>query len=216
MVRVRDAAWWASLLSAVALVLFVQAVPLPAGTPTPSRVAGAPPAAAAERRPGGALTVGDAIKELGLIRPPRLKRAEEFTLPTPEGGNLRLSEHRGKVVMINFWATWCPPCLEEMPVMERLYRQHREAGFVMVAVSVDSEPRAVPPFLADRRFTFSVGLDPKMELANRYGVRGLPSSFIVDRAGNLHAVAFGPRAWDSDASHALIEGLLAPGGESRR
>ena len=148
-----------------------------------------------------------AMETLDLIRPPRQKLAEDFTLRTPDGRAIRLSEQRGKVVFINFWATWCPPCREEMPAMERLFERTKKAGVVMLAVSVDADPKVVTPFLEEHRFTFTVGLDPKMELANTYGVRALPASFIVDREGHLAALAFGPRAWDNAASQALVEGL---------
>ncbi|HEU4371539.1 MAG TPA: TlpA disulfide reductase family protein, partial [Methylomirabilota bacterium] len=106
--------------------------------------AAAPAAAGAGRpRPGKVLPLESALKELDLIRPARPKLAEDFTLPTHGGGTFRLTEARGKVVMVNFWATWCPPCLEEMPAMERLYRQHRDAGFTLIAVSVDTDPKKV-------------------------------------------------------------------------
>jgi peroxiredoxin len=110
--------------------------------------------------------------------------------------------------MVNFWATWCPPCLEEMPALERLYRRHREAGFVLVAVSLDADPGKVQEFLTRHHLTFPVGLDPKTRVAELYGVRALPSTFIVDRHGNLSALALGPRAWDNDASHSLVEALI--------
>jgi peroxiredoxin len=151
--------------------------------------------------------IEQAIKDLDLIRPPRQKLADDFTLETPEGGRFRLSEHRGKVVFINFWATWCPPCREEMPAMERLYTRYKKDGLVMLAVSVDADPRAVTPFITEHTFTFTVGLDPKMELANAYSVRGLPASFVVDRRGHLTALALGPREWDNAAGRALVEGL---------
>ena len=109
--------------------------------------------------------------------------------------------------MVNFWATWCAPCREEMPAMERLYRQQKAAGFELVAVSLDADPRSVTPFLAEHKLTFPIALDPRMTLADTYGVRALPSSFIVDRAGNMTALAIGPRHWDNDASHSLIEAL---------
>src|SRR6266704_1993891 len=89
---------------------------------------------------------------------------------------LKLSEQRGKPVMINFWATWCAPCREEMPAMERLYRRHRERGFVLLAVSVDTDASLVRPFPDQHKLTFPVTLDAKMDLANTYGVRALPSS----------------------------------------
>jgi peroxiredoxin len=164
--------------------------------------------AALKPRKGRVLSVADAVKEIDLIRPPRQKFAEDFTLTLVGGDKLRLSTERGKVVMINFWATWCPPCREEMPAMERLWRQQKGQGFVLVAVSVDSDTKNVKPFLDAHALTFPVALDPKMDLANTYGVRALPSSFIVDRHGYLTALALGPRAWDSDAAHSLIEGLV--------
>lgn len=92
--------------------------------------------------------------------------------------------------------------------MERLWRQQRDQGFVLVAVSVDADTKQVKPYLDEHKLTFPVALDPKMDLANTYGVRALPSSFIVDRHGYLTAIALGPRAWDADASHSLIEGLV--------
>jgi len=169
--------------------------------------AAAPANAPARRRPGKVLPLVDAMKELDLIRPSRAKLAEDFTLATPGGGTFKLSEHRGKVVMINFWATWCPPCLEEMPAMERLYRQQKDAGFTLVAVSVDTDPKKVTPFVAAHKLTFTVGLDPKMDLANAYAVRALPSSFLVGRDGSLTALAIGPRHWDNDAAHSVVEGM---------
>jgi len=146
-------------------------------------------------------------KELDLIRPSQVKRVEDFTLENADGGTFQLREHRGKVVFINFWATWCPPCREEMPAMERLFQRSQKGDLVMLAVSVDADPRAVAQFLNEQHFTFTVGLDPKMELANTYGVRALPASFIVDRQGRLAALALGPRAWDSPAAQVLVDGL---------
>jgi peroxiredoxin len=174
--------------------------------------AGSPPtgpaaARPAPSRPGRVLTAAEARRELELIQPSRAKRAEDFDVPMAGQGTFRLSEHRGKLVMVNFWATWCPPCLEEMPALERLYRQHRESGFVLVAVSVDTDPGKVGPFMTARRLTFPVGLDPKTRVAELYGVRALPSTFLIDREGNLSALALGPRAWDGDASHSLVEAL---------
>lgn len=92
--------------------------------------------------------------------------------------------------------------------MERLWKQHRERGFVIVAVSVDSDTKLVVPFVNKGRFTFPIVLDPKLEAANAYGVRALPSSFIVDRQGNMTALALGPRQWDNNAAHSLIEALV--------
>lgn len=93
--------------------------------------------------------------------------------------------------------------------MERLYQRYKDKGLVVLAVSVDSEGGpVVVPFVKEHKLTFPIGLDPKMDVADRYGVRGLPSSFIVDRTGALVAVALGPRQWDGKAGQALIESLL--------
>lgn len=91
--------------------------------------------------------------------------------------------------------------------MERLWRQQKVNGLVMVAVSLDADPAAVPPFVAEHGLTFLVALDPKMDVANAYAVRALPSSFVVDRRGGLAALALGPRVWDNDAAQSLIEAL---------
>src|SRR5439155_7599616 len=133
---------------------------------------------------------------------------EDFALPTPDGGSFKLWAQRGKVVLVNFWATWCPPCLEEMPAMERLWRRHKDAGFVLVAISLDADPKKVPPFVSARKFSFPIAVDPKMAVAERYGVRALPSSFVVDRQGMMAGVALGPRSWDDSAAHGLVQAML--------
>jgi len=207
-----------AIVIALTLVAVAAAVGLFAGEnrsggevsgPSPAVTVAGPTKAtvAAQPRAGRVLALADAIRELDLIKPARTKRAEDFSLNTPGSGKFRLFDHHGQVVLINFWATWCPPCLEEMPAMERLYRQHRDGGFTLVAVSVDADSKLVAPFLTARKFSFPVALDPSMHMANTYGVRALPSSFIVARDGTLAALAIGPRHWDNDAAHSLIEGL---------
>ena len=165
-------------------------------------------AGASAPRGSRSLTFDDAMKELDLIRPSRQKLAEDFALSTPQGRTFKLSEHRGKIVFVNFWATWCPPCREEMPAMEKLWLHYRERGFVVVAISVDRDPIVVPPFIKQGKFTFPVALDPKMQAATAYGVRALPSSFLVDRQGYMTALALGPRMWDGEAAYTVIEGMV--------
>jgi peroxiredoxin len=181
--------------------------PVPAAAPPATLPGASDPAGPVVSRPGRRLPLDDAIRELNLIRPSPPKAAPEFTVPIREGQRFRLSEHRGKVVLVNFWATWCPPCREEMPSMERLWRQHRQRGFLLLAVSLDADPKLVGPFVAEHGLTFLVATDPGVEVANLYGVRALPATFVVDRRGNLAALALGPRTWDNDAAHSLVEGL---------
>lgn len=152
---------------------------------------------------------GDAFTELDLLRPGRATAATDFTVPGLTGSPLRLSDLKGKVVLLNFWATWCPPCKEEMPSMERLYRRYKDKGFTILAVSIDSGgPEPVAAFAKKFGLTFPIVLDPKMTVANQYSVRGLPATFLIDRRGTIAAVAIGPRDWDGKAAHAAIESLL--------
>ena len=149
------------------------------------------------------------LKGLDLIKPSRAQAAKDFTVPSPNGKTLQLADYKGKVVFLNFWATWCPPCKEEMPAMERLYQRYKERGLVILALSVDTEGAPiVVPFVKEYKLTFPVGLDPKMSVAERYGVRGLPTSFLVDQQGALVALALGPREWNGKSAHALIDSLL--------
>ena len=183
---------------------------------TASGAAGSDTPAKSGPAPGRPVQLDDAIRELDLIRPSRHKVAEDFTVKTANGGSFRLSEHRGKAVLLNFWATWCLPCREEMPAMERLYQRHRERGLVLVAISLDADPAVVPPYVKESRLTFPIALDPKADVANRYGVRALPSSFVVDRHGAMTALALGPRTWDNAAANALVEALTADGAGASR
>ena len=207
----------ALVLTAVGVALYAAATArAPEPTPPTAAIApstDAPPQGTAPRvtAPLAAVSrasLDAALKDLELMKPSRPKVADDFTLATPSGGTFRLSEQRGKVVLVNFWATWCPPCLEEMPAMERLWRRHRDAGFVLVAVSLDSDPKKVPPFVSEHKFSFQIAVDPKMKVADAYGVRALPSSFVIDRDGMMTGVALGPRAWDAPAAHGLVQAML--------
>ncbi len=201
-----------ALLAGGALVLARQSSapepePQPASRSSVGDPPSTPPVATGPKRGGRVVDVDVALKSLELIKPVKIKAVGDFTLPMPDGKTFRLSEHHGKMVFLNFWATWCEPCREEMPAMERLWRSHQGQGFVMVGVSLDSNPKVVPPFIAQHKLTFPIALDAKMDVANTYGVRALPTSFIIDREGRMTALALGPRPWDNDAAHSLVEGL---------
>lgn len=146
------------------------------------------------------------------------QRAPTFTLPASGGGMIDLASYRGKPVVVNFWATWCTPCREELPELERAYRKHRDAGLIVVAVSLDTEAgaRDVPEFLkagddTTGSYTFPVALDTKQELRNRYRLIGVPSTYFVDRTGVIRAVQ--PGAMNREALSSALETILttAPG-----
>ena len=199
-----------ALLLALVLVVAAAGVGLLASAKPPAPETSPAPRAGGDRATALApstAAIDAALRELDLVKPSRSRAAEDFALPALGGGTFRLSEQRGKIVLVNFWATWCPPCLEEMPAMERLWRKHKDAGFVLVAVSVDTDPQKVVPFVTQHKLTFPIAFDTRMAVAEKYGVRALPSSFILGREGDLAALALGPRHWDNKASHRLIEAM---------
>jgi peroxiredoxin len=136
--------------------------------------------------------------------------APDFSLTDLSGQAVRLSAYRGRVVLVNLWATWCPPCREEMPSMERLHQQMKDRGFVLLAVSEDEGgAQTVKSFVDQMKVTFPVLLDPQGEVGRKYGVWGFPESFLLDRDGRIVERVIGPRDWAAPAQIAQIETLLA-------
>lgn len=172
------------------------------------RVASAPPAAAPKApRTGRVLDLDAAIRELDLIRPARQKVAEDFSLRTPDGGTFRLSDHRGKVVLVNFWATWCPPCREEIPALVRLHAAYHARGVNVVGVAVESGSRhAVSQFAQGFGMTYPIVLGD-IATAQRYRVMGVPVSFLVDAEGRVVHRWTGPYSEETFAT--AINTLLA-------
>jgi len=146
--------------------------------------------------------------EMEVVRHKGAPEAPDFSLPTLEGQTVTLSALRGRVVFLNFWATWCPPCREEMPSIERLHRELKDQGLVVLGVDVDESPKLVAKFIEDFRLGFPVVLDAGSHVFSRYGVRGLPTTILIDRQGRVVGAAVGPRDWASPAGRALIRSLL--------
>lgn len=138
--------------------------------------------------------------------------APDFTLKDMEGHAHRLSDFHGKVVFLNVWATWCPPCRMEMPSMERLYRRLRDRDFTMLAVSEDENgAAAVKPFIDEMGLTFPVLLDEDGVVPPRYGVTGYPETFIIDRDGRVVQHTIGPEDWQSNRAFQFFDRLLEGG-----
>ncbi|RME43324.1 MAG: hypothetical protein D6796_13255 [Caldilineae bacterium] len=117
-----------------------------------------------------------------------VRPAPDFTLVTLEGETVHLRDYRGQVVLVNFWASWCPPCVAELPAIHAFYQAHRQEGFVVLAVNAEEGAATVQNFVQREGFTFPVLLDAHGGVMNRYGVRALPTTFIVDRQGNIRYV----------------------------
>jgi thiol-disulfide isomerase/thioredoxin len=191
---------------------------------TPENVRSEPPI---QRRPGGLILLWIApLVALALIvvyglftrqpadqsdTAPQVGRPlADFTLSTLQGQPIHLAALRGKVVFINVWATWCPPCIEEMPVIQQLHERLQPRGLEVLAVSLDAlGTQVVEPFVQSRRLTFPIVLDPKSSLQRLYRTTGVPESFIVDKKGLLVEKIIGPRDWVNSQMLALFERLLA-------
>lgn len=133
----------------------------------------------------------------------------DFTLPDLTGKMVQLSTLRGKVVFINVWATWCPPCVEEMPTMQRLYNQLHDQGLEILAISIDAlGAQVVEPFMHKYQLTFPALLDPKASIERLYHTGGVPESFVVDKQGRLVEKVVGPRDWAHPQIMAMFKRLL--------
>jgi thiol-disulfide isomerase/thioredoxin len=134
--------------------------------------------------------------------------APPLMLKDLQGIPYQSSELKGKTMLINFWATWCPPCIEEMPSLIRLNEEMGRNGLVVLAVNVEEHKRRVSKIAARLKLTFPVLLDSKRVVADAWDVRVFPSSFLVDAQGRLRYRAIGPVAWDSEEVSSIVRQLL--------
>ena len=135
--------------------------------------------------------------------------APNFHLRDLAGTTVSLSQFRGKVVLLNFWATWCGPCRVEMPAMEQLYRSLPRKEFEILAISTDAQGAVVTrPFQQEMGFTFPILHDADYHVGLTYGASSLPITFMVDRQGVIRKKIFGAREWDSPEARELVQALL--------
>jgi len=111
--------------------------------------------------------------------------AKDFTLKSRDGKNLRLAEMRGQVVMLNFWASWCGPCRQEMPILDQLNKKYQKLGFTVWGVNVDEDPALAEKLLKETNVTFPILLDSKSTVSEMYGVDAMPTTVMIDRDGNV-------------------------------
>jgi len=145
-------------------------------------------------------------------------QAPDFSLPDLEGKKRQLSDYRGKVVFLNFWATWCKPCKEEMPSMEALWENFKNEGFVMLAVSMDrvTTQKDIPPFIESLKLTFPILTDSWGQTDKRYKLMGVPETYLIDQNGILREKIIGPRDWTSRENMDVIVRLLHKQAKSAR
>jgi peroxiredoxin len=136
------------------------------------------------------------------------KSIPEIALPDLQGKTFRLSQTRGRVVLVNFWASWCPPCVEEMPSLEKLHRVLGDKGLEVVAVSVDDNLDVIEQFQKEHGLTFTIVHDEGAKVARRFQTFKFPETYVVDREGRLVWKIIGPRDWIAPSPMLDIVGLL--------
>lgn len=140
------------------------------------------------------------------------KPAPEFSLPNIATNTLSsLSQYRGQVIYLDFWASWCPPCRTSFPLLEALYKKHNKAGFVVVAINIDEEIEGMERFLKLYPASFDILRDPEGEWADTYAIEAMPTSFIIDKAGMVRHIHSGFAKSDIVDIEAKITELLAEG-----
>lgn len=160
----------------------------------------------------------DPFEKAGVTELKDGQRGPAFRLALFTGGEATLDTWKDKLVVLNFWATWCTPCTAEMPALEALWREYRERGLVVVGVSVDrGAPRVlIEPYLRNLDLTFPILLDPQMEAANAWRVPGVPATFVIRPGGEVVGMAIGVREWSSKEMRALLETMLSHGHHESR
>ncbi len=135
----------------------------------------------------------------------------ELRLADLNGKKISLSDLWGKVVFLNFWTTWCAACRVEMPAMQKLHTRFKDQNFAMVTVNMQESARKVRDFVDQYKLTFTVLLDSHGEVARRFGIRALPTTFILDKSGRILGQALGAREWNSKKATALFKHLMEAG-----
>ena len=148
------------------------------------------------------------MESLALVRFDEKVKAQNFALKDLNGNEVHLENYRGKVIFLNFWTTWCPACLVEMPSMEKLYSEFKNKDFIILAVDMQEDPETVKMFKARFKLSFPILLDTDGVVASYYGVNAIPATYIIDRGGHLYAAALGARDWASEDAFLLIKHLL--------
>ena len=143
---------------------------------------------------------------------PRLEKgvpAPNFTLPGLDGKMVSLTDYKGKLVLLNIWATWCPPCVEEMPSMEKLHQELKDEGFKILAVSIDaSGAKAVLPFMEKHKLSFPALADTIGDIKSLYQTTGVPESFVIDKDGIIVEKVIGPRDWATSGAIRYFRNLI--------
>ena len=134
--------------------------------------------------------------------------APDFTLKNDAGENIRLAEQRGKVVMLNFWASWCGPCRKEMPLLDEMYQRYNKVGFELYGINVEQDTAAAQKLLKDLEVTLPVLYDPESKVSKLYKVDAMPTTVMIDKNGEIRYVNRGYKAGDEEKYRDQIQTLI--------
>ncbi|TVS14686.1 MAG: TlpA family protein disulfide reductase [Gammaproteobacteria bacterium] len=134
--------------------------------------------------------------------------APDFTLESRSGGTVALSDLKGEVVLLNFWATWCPPCRQEMPLLDQIYGRYEALGFTLLGVNVEQDSNLADRFLADVPVSFPILLDPQEQVSKLYQVPAMPTTVIIDRQGIVRYIHYGFRPGDEQKVQDEVRRLI--------
>ena len=134
--------------------------------------------------------------------------APNFTLKSLDGENVKLSELRGKVVLLNFWASWCGPCREEMPLLNKIHNKYEPLGFTILGVNVEEQSDAAKNFIAQRPVDFPILLDSSNEVSKMYDVVAMPTTVLIDRDGNMRFLHQGYQSGDEAEYRKMVKKLV--------
>jgi thiol-disulfide isomerase/thioredoxin len=132
----------------------------------------------------------------------------EFSLSTPDGKKISLKDFRGKIVLLNFWASWCVPCREEMPAMEKLYQEYKQKNFAILAIAVKDRKQDAIDFVKELKISYPIALDPEASVGSLYGAWGLPATYLIGPNGEGLARGWGPAEWYGSGARKLVKDLL--------
>jgi peroxiredoxin len=148
------------------------------------------------------------FRDMKIIRMPRIAPPVEISLLDIHDKQVTLADFKGKIVFLNFWTTWCFECRIEMPLMEKLHKRFKGKDFAVVAVNLREPATRVKNFFEENKLTFTALLDSKGKIGSQFGVRAVPTTFILDKDGGIIGKVFGSREWTSQKSFDLFEHLI--------
>ncbi len=148
------------------------------------------------------------FKKFGIIKLAGIAPPEDIEREDLDGNTVRVSDLRGNIVLLNFWTTWCFDCKAEMPSMEKLFQRFKGQNFAMVAVNLREPSQRVHDFYETYKLSFTVLLDTTGQSGIRYGIRSIPTTFILNQEGGLIGKVLGPRDWNSKQAIILVEHLI--------